>query len=72
MPLAGTGCPRSSADASDASIALVSTIMGSIKSWIIWEGTTHRLRDTYHLNFLAIIVFLNEYLVFKVVSLALW
>ena len=58
MPLAGTGCLRSSAGASDASIALISTVMGSI-------------RDTYHLNFLAIIVFLNEYLVFKVVSLTL-
>ena len=59
MPLAGTDCPLSSAGASDASIALISTSTGSI-------------RNTYHLHFLAIIVFLHEYLVFEVVSLALW
>ena len=55
----GTGCPRSSAGLSDASIAIISTEVGSVQY-------------TYHLNFLAIILLVNEYLVFKVVSLALW
>ena len=61
MPPAGTGYPRSSAGLGDASAALISTALGKLNS-----------KNTYHLYFLAIIMFLHEYLVFKVVSLAIW